>query len=210
MVLYGISFSKFSTGGVQMSEGVSGKEHKLVRVAWNEHFVPSVSVYIKKMVSAERWALGCSPLSECFWAFIGSFAGIGLVSYLTFIYGVPVLVAPLGASACLIYGVPNAPFAQPRNAIMGHLVSALIGVAIYQWLGTYWFTAALSVSIAVAVMVGMRIIHPPAGATALIAVINRQDWLFPLMPVGIGICILVIVGIVLNNLACNRKYPNYW
>jgi CBS domain-containing membrane protein len=194
-----------------MSEGIPGKEYnKVMRVSLKEHFVPSSSVYVKKIVSAERCSIGCPPSSECYWAFIGSFVGIGAVTYLTFLHGVPVLVASLGASACLIYGVPNVPFAQPRNAIMGHLIAALIGVAIYQCFGTYWYTAALSVSLAVATMVGTRTVHPPAGATALIAVINRQDWLFPLMPVGIGICILVIVGIIINNLALNRKYPNYW
>ncbi|HEY3425733.1 MAG TPA: HPP family protein, partial [Negativicutes bacterium] len=150
------------------------------------------------------------PISECFWAFVGSFIGIGIVTYLTFLKGVPVLVASLGASACLIYGVPAAPFAQPRNAICGHLIAALTGVIIYQLFGNYWYTAAVSVGLAVAFMVGTRTVHPPAGATALIAVITQQDWLFPILPVGVGICILLLVGILVNNIASNRQYPNYW
>lgn len=174
------------------------------------HIVSSYRNYWNKICSAGCCGVNVPPLSECFWALVGSFIGIGIVTYLTFLQGVPVLVASLGASACLIYGAPAAPFSQPRNAIIGQLVSAVIGVAIYQFFGNYWYTATLSVGLAVAVMVGTRTIHPPAGATALIAVITQQDWLFPLLPVGVGISILVAVGILVNNMAANRQYPSYW
>lgn len=176
----------------------------------DEVIVLSCQTYLEKMKTIRRCDVASPPLSECFWALVGSVVGIGLVTYLSLIHDVPILVASLGASACLIYGVPAAPFAQPRNAIAGHLISALIGVCIYQMAGAYWYTAALSVGIAVATMVGTRTVHPPAGATALIAVITKQDWLFVVLPVGVGICILVFVGIVVNNLAAKRQYPKYW
>jgi CBS domain-containing membrane protein len=174
------------------------------------HVVSSYHNYWNKICNVGGCGVSAPPLSECFWAFIGSLIGIGIVTYLTFLKDIPVLVASLGASACLIYGAPAAPFSQPRNAVIGQLVSALIGVVIYQFFGNYWYTATLSVGVAVAVMVGTRTIHPPAGATALIAVITQQDWLFPILPVGVGICILVVVGIVVNNIAVHRQYPNYW
>lgn len=176
----------------------------------DEVIVLSCQTYLEKMKTIRRCDVASPPLSECFWALVGSVVGIGLVTYLSLIHDVPILVASLGASACLVYGVPAAPFAQPRNAIAGHLISALIGVCIYQMAGAYWYTAALSVGIAVATMVGTRTVHPPAGATALIAVITKQDWLFVVLPVGVGICILVLVGIVVNNLAAKRQYPKYW
>jgi len=175
-----------------------------------DRIVLSCQTYLKKCKTLRRCDVASPPLSECFWALVGSVAGIGVVTYLSLIQDVPVLVASLGASACLIYGVPAAPFAQPRNAIAGHLLSALIGVFMYQLVGAYWYTAALSVGLAVAIMVGTRTVHPPAGATALIAVITKQDWLFVVLPVGVGICILVLVGIVVNNLAAKRQYPKYW
>jgi len=175
-----------------------------------ELIVLSCQTYLEKLKTIRRCDVVSPPLSESFWALVGSFTGIGVVTYLSLIQDVPVLVASLGASACLIYGVPAAPFAQPRNAIAGHLLSALIGVFIYQLVGAYWYTAALSVGLAVAIMVGTRTVHPPAGATALIAVITKQDWLFIVLPVGAGICILVLVGIVVNNLAAKRQYPKYW
>ncbi|MGL5513966.1 MAG: HPP family protein [Sporomusa sp.] len=172
--------------------------------------VSSPQEYIQKITTVRRCGLPETSFSECCWAFVGSFVSIGAVAYLSFNQGIPILLASLGASACLIYGIPSAPLAQPRNAIAGHMLAAVIGVLVYQLAGCHWYTAGLSVGLAVAIMVGTRIVHPPAGATALIAVMTGQDWLFPLMPVGVGICILVIIGIIVNNLAAKRQYPNYW
>lgn len=183
---------------------------KVTNVEKEEFFVSSFREYNKKITTVRRCGLPVPPLSECFWALVGSFIGIGAVTYLALIQEVPVLVASLGASACLIYGVPTVPLAQPRNAIAGHILAAVIGVLVYQLAGFYWYTAGLSVGLAVAAMVGTRTVHPPAGATALIAVVTRQDWLFPILPVGVGICILVTIGIIVNNLAAKRQYPNYW
>ncbi|MDR3563728.1 MAG: HPP family protein [Negativicutes bacterium] len=175
----------------------------------DRHFC-SMSEYWEKVCSGGRCTVPHPPLSEVIWTFIGCFVGIGIVTFLAFHKGVPVLVASLGASACLLYGAPSVPFAQPRNAIAGHIMAAFIGVACYQLLGSYWYSAALSVGLAVSMMVLTRTIHPPAGATALIAVISKQDWLFPLAPVGIGISILIVIAILVNNFAMKRKYPQYW
>lgn len=170
--------------------------------SWNE--------YMEKIRTGGCSTVAKPPVSEWAWTFVGCFTGIGFVTFLAFQKDIPVLVASLGASACLLYGAPAVPFAQPRNAISGHVLSALIGVACYQFLGFSWFTAALSVGLAVTAMVATRTIHPPAGATALIAVSTKQDWLFPIAPVGIGISILIVIAILINNFAVKRKYPLYW
>lgn len=176
----------------------------------NNRHICAMADYWGKVCSGGRCTVASPPLSEGIWTFVGCFVGIGIVTFLAFQKDVPVLVASLGASACLLYGAPSVPFAQPRNAIAGHILAACIGVACYQLLGAYWYSAALSVGLAVATMVLTRTIHPPAGATALIAVISKQDWLFPIAPVGIGICILIVVAIVINNFALKRNYPQYW
>ena len=193
-----------------MPNNLPEKESGVRTATYCEHLVTSYDAYLQKIRSTGKCGVPMPAMSECFWALTGSFVGIGIVTYLTFLKEIPVLVASLGASACLIFGAPAAPFSQPRNAIAGQLLSAIVGVAVYQLAGCYWYTAALSVGIAVAAMIRTRSVHPPAGATALIAVITKQDWLFPLMPVSIGICILVIVGIIVNNLAAKRQYPHYW
>jgi len=93
-----------------------------------------------------------------------------------------------GASAVLLYGAPRSPLAQPRNLIGGHLVSAVIGVSAWMLFQQYpWLAAALAVATAIAAMHLTRTLHPPGGATALIAVIGSDKihdlgYLYVLLP----------------------------
>ena len=111
-----------------------------------------------------------------------------------------------------------AEFSQPRNIIGGHVLSALIGVTcthlLYQ---SPELAAATSVSLAIAVMHYTRTLHPPGGASALIAVIGgdkikQMGYLYVLNPVFTGACILLIVALFVNNMSRNpnRHYPVYW
>jgi CBS-domain-containing membrane protein len=126
------------------------------------------------------------------------------------------LIGSFGASAVLVYAAIKSPLAQPRNLIGGHVISGLVGVASYQLLGgTVWIAAALAVSIAIVAMLATKTLHPPGGATALIAVIGGAKihdlgFLYAFVPAGAGAVILLIVAILVNNLSKNRKYPEYW
>lgn len=126
------------------------------------------------------------------------------------------IIGSFGASAVLIYGAIRSPLAQPRNLIGGHMLSAAIGVAAYQFLGGLpWLAAALAVSIAIAVMHLTKTLHPPGGATALIAVIggdavHQLGYIYILMPAGLGALVMLIVALLINNLAPTRRYPEYW
>jgi CBS-domain-containing membrane protein len=126
------------------------------------------------------------------------------------------VVRSLGASAVLVYGAIRSPFAQPRNLIGGHIVSGLVGVACFQLFGgTLWLASALAVSLATAAMLVTKTVHPPGGATALIAVIGgpkvyAHGFLYPFVPAGLGALILRAVALLVNNLSRNRRYPEYW
>jgi len=157
---------------------------------------------------------------EIVWSWVGSAIGIGLCGYLSSKFfeamDLTLLIGSFGASAVLIYGAPKSPFAQPRNVIGGHMLSGVIGVVCFRRCGeTIWLAAALAASMAVAVMLVTKTVHPPGGATALIAVIggekiHRLGFLYSLIPVGLGAFILVIVGLLVNNVSRNRRYPEYW
>jgi CBS-domain-containing membrane protein len=158
-------------------------------------------------------------LSEVGWSFLGSLIGIGSCGYLSATYLEPrdmtLIVASFGASAVLIYGAVKSPLAQPRNLVGGHILSALIGVACYKIFGGMWMGAALAVSLAVGAMLVTRTLHPPGGATALLAVIgsaqiHRLGFLYVILPVGFGALLLLSVALIVNNLSRNRKYPEYW
>ncbi len=125
------------------------------------------------------------------------------------------LIGSFGATAVLVYGAPQAPFSQPRNVIVGHCLSALVGVSALMIVGDQSFIACpLAVSLAIAVMQLTGTVHPPGGATALIAVIggdsvHQLGYTYALCPVGLGACIMVGVACAVNNLGKNpnRKYP---
>lgn len=142
--------------------------------------------------------------------FIGAFLGISFLGILTYYYKAPLLVAPLGASAVLVYGVPDAPLSQPRNVILGHTISAIIGVFTYQVFGLTWWSVALGTSLALMAMLLTKTIHPPGGATALFAILSGASPMYILTPIFSGSLIMVIIAVFINNLSPNRIYPRYW
>ena len=88
---------------------------------------------------------------------------------------ITMIIGSFGASAVLIYGAIKSPLAQPRNLIGGHILSAVVGVASYQLFHAHlWFASAVAVATAIAVMHATKTLHPPGGATALIAVIGGE------------------------------------
>lgn len=154
---------------------------------------------------------------EHFWTFIGSFFGIGLIA-LTQTQSLDkleniFLIGSFGASSVLIYGAIQSPLAQPRNLVGGHLISAFIGVCVYKLIpDPIWIAAPLAVSLSIVAMQMTKTLHPPGGATALIAVIGTPKikalgFMYVLSPVLSGVLILLLVAIIANNLTKNRKYP---
>jgi CBS-domain-containing membrane protein len=159
-------------------------------------------------------------LREIGWSWLGAVLGISLCGALSAAVFEPrettLLIGSFGASAVLAYAAIRSPLAQPRNLVGGHVVSALVGVACWQAFGQWlWLAAALGVSLAIAAMLLTRTLHPPGGATALIAVIggpkiHALGFLYAVVPAGLGALVLLAVAVVLNNLARGRKYPEYW
>lgn len=155
---------------------------------------------------------------EHIWTFLGSFCGIGIIGLLNGQFFTAAdslfLIGSFGASSVLIYGVINSPMAQPRNLIGGHLICALVGVTFYKLLpNQVWLSSALSVSISIVLMQITKTLHPPGGATALIAnigsgKIHALGYLYVLSPVLTGAVILLVVAIIFNNRTSHRQYPN--
>lgn len=160
------------------------------------------------------------PWVEVFWSWLGAFLGIGLVGWLhQHVFSAQdlvMIIGSFGASAVLIYGAITSPLAQPRNLLGGHLLSGLVGVAVYQTVGFVpWLAAALAVSLAIAVMQITKTLHPPGGATALIAIIgsdtvHRLGFWYALVPALTGAVLMLIVALLVNNLAPTRRYPLHW
>jgi CBS-domain-containing membrane protein len=182
-------------------------------------------VYFSKMkgataLSSNRFNPDYLSFHELLWAFLGAFIGIGLLSFLHSWWisqmGLSLLIGSFGASAVLIYGAPASPLAQPRNLVGGHLVSAITGVAVNTILpDAPVIAAALAVSVAIILMLITMTLHPPGGATALIAVIggdsiSKLGFFYVIMPVGSGVLIMLLVALLVNNIPRNRRYPEFW
>ena len=162
-------------------------------------------------------------LAHMGWSFLGAFVGIFAIERIGFWLELSefdhlFLIGSFGASAVLIYGVPMAEFSQPRNVIGGHVISAIIGISLYQIFGSesIW-VCPLAVSLAIFAQQFTWTIHPPGGATALIAVIggdpiHQLGFFYPLFPVFAGSSIMVVVAVIIHSFSRDhtRNYPTYW
>lgn len=119
---------------------------------------------------------------------------------------VPLLVAPMGASAVLVFAVPASPLAQPWPVVGGNVISVLVGVTAARLAPTMPLAAGLAVGGAIAAMSLLRCLHPPGGAAALIAVIGgpavaSAGYGFALEPVGINAAVLTAAGLLFHRVS---------
>eukprot|EP01030_Chromulinospumella_sphaerica_P017142 gene17142-16964_t len=125
------------------------------------------------------------------------------------------LIAPMGATAVLLFALPASPLAQPWAVIGGNVISALIGVACVHWLGASLNPAllgALAAALALGAMFALRCLHPPGGAVALITVIGgpavqAAGYHFAMLTVLANSAMMVLLAILYNNLT-GRRYPH--
>ncbi len=175
--------------------------------------------YLRKMKGRGH----CPPrvsFIEIVWSWLGAFLGIGAVSFIHYNYldksDFVMIIGSFGASAVLIYGAVQSPLAQPRNLVGGHMISAIIGVACYKFFpSTPWLASSCAVATAIAAMHITKTLHPPGGATALIAVIGSAKvhalgYLYVLIPVGSGAFVMLVIALIINNIPRKRIYPEFW
>jgi CBS-domain-containing membrane protein len=143
-------------------------------------------------------------------SWLGGFLAIAFVAYLAQATHMPLVLGSFGASCVLVFGFPESPFSQPRNVILGHFLSSLIGLIFLALFGTVWWSMALALATAIGVMQVTRTVHPPAGSNPLIVMMTSPQWSFLLFPTLIGAVMLVAVAVIFNNLPPERSYPKYW
>lgn len=122
------------------------------------------------------------------------------------------LLPSMGASAVLVFAVPHGMLSQPWPLLAGNLVSAVIGVSVALCVDAVYMASGLAVGLAIAAMHLLRCVHPPGGATALVAVIGgdavrQAGYEFVLMPVLVNCLLLFVIALVYNNFFSWRRYP---
>lgn len=131
---------------------------------------------------------------------IGASLAIGLLASLEMSFSdIPLLMAPFGATVVIVFGLPDSPLAQPKNVILGHLITAFIGLFFVQFIEVSAFTLAIATGLGVSAMLLTKTTHPPAGANPILIMLSAQSWMFLLTPVLIGAVSIVILGQVMGK-----------
>lgn len=150
------------------------------------------------------------PYQDILLSYLGSFLGIAALAYLTAGSGYPLIAAPFGATAVLVFAVPSSPLAQPRNVIGGNFIAAIACVIAVQLFGSEPWVMALAVATAIKLMQLTKTLHPPGGAMALLGVMSHASWDFVFTPVLLGSIIMVLCTAIFHNLVPGKTYPQYW
>ena len=140
---------------------------------------------------------------------IFSIITIGILTILTYktSYGI-FLIASFGSTMVLLYGYPDSPFAQPKNIILGHFLTAFIGVIFLNFIPLPIFiNIPLAVGFGVMFMILFKVTHPPAGGNPIIVIIGSVSFDYLLTPVLIGSIIVVMFGVIINKFLFKKEYP---
>ena len=140
---------------------------------------------------------------------IFSIITIGVLTILTYktSYGI-FLIASFGSTMVLLYGYPESPFAQPKNIILGHFLTALIGIIFLNFVPLPIFlNIPVAVGFGVMFMILLKVTHPPAGGNPIIVIIGSVSFDYLLTPVLIGSIIVVMFGVIINKFLFKKEYP---
>ena len=140
---------------------------------------------------------------------IFSIITIGVLTVLTYktSYGI-FLIASFGSTMVLLYGYPESPFAQPKNIILGHFLTSLIGIIFLNFVSLPIFlNIPLAVGFGVMFMILFKVTHPPAGGNPIIVIIGSVSFDYLLTPVLIGSIIVVMFGVIINKFLFKKEYP---
>ena len=137
---------------------------------------------------------------------------IGALTYLTYktTFGL-FLIASFGSTMVLLYGYPESPFAQPKNIFYGHLVTAVVGIAVLNFIPLpIYITIPIAVGLGVGLMIFLDVTHPPAGGNPIIVIIGSVSYDYLLSQIILGSIIVLVFGILVNKFVLKKKYPQKW
>lgn len=140
-------------------------------------------------------------------------SGVGAILAITFVglmavhTGLPMLIAPFGATAVLLFGQPRSPLAQPANIVGGYLVASVVASAATWMFPGSWEAAAAAVGISIAAMAMLRLTHPPAGAIPLVAFASRFDLPMLVVVVLAGSALMIAIGVLHHLIPPRQQYP---
>ena len=152
------------------------------------------------------------------WAWISVIVALGIAGFLVHHTDHPWLLASLGGSCVILFGMPDSDMAQPRSLVGGHVISSITGLMFLKYgFSTFggasqlWMIAA--VATALILMMATRTIHSPAGANPIVVFLEGAGWSFLASPLLLGLVVLLIAALLANNaapIAGRARYPRHW
>ena len=138
---------------------------------------------------------------------LGAAASMLMIGALAEVTGLPLLVAPLGATAVILFGYPGSALAQPINIFGSYFVATIIGVAVALFFGDVWWASAGAVGLTLFLMQTLRITHPPAGAIPVLASAMHEDSTRLFITLLVGCVGILVMAIIVHRLPPRRRYP---
>tara|TARA_Y100000996_G_C22463725_1_gene619151 strand:+ start:326 stop:796 length:471 start_codon:yes stop_codon:yes gene_type:complete len=120
------------------------------------------------------------------------------------------LMFSFGATVFIVFVLYNLETAQPKNIFFGHLVSVIVGIVFNEIIGFSFYSLGLSVGVAVALMVYLKVMHPPAASNPLVVLFTDVSFDFILFPVITGTIVIILMSVFINKIILKRNYPTKW
>ena len=136
---------------------------------------------------------------------------IGVLAFLTLRTSSGIwIMFSFGATVFIVFVLHNLETAQPKNIFFGHLVSVIVGIIFNETIGFSFYSLGLSVGVAVALMVYLKVMHPPAASNPLVVLFSDVSYDFILFPVITGTIVIILMSVFINKIILKRNYPTKW
>lgn len=149
-------------------------------------------------------------ISQVIAATLGAVVGVSALAYAASRGSGLMLLGSFGASALLLFALPEAPLSQPRNVVWGHLSASVIALACLALFGAQWWAMGLATGLAVGFMMLTHTVHPPAGSNAIIVFLAQPGWALLVGSTLAGTVTLVAIAVIYHRTTRRHRYPLYW
>ncbi|MFH1499811.1 MAG: HPP family protein [Verrucomicrobiota bacterium] len=148
--------------------------------------------------------------SQIFLATMGAVFAVSGLAYVAMSLQGLLLLGSFGASALLLFALPDTPLAQPRSVVGGHVSASLIAIGCLILFGPHWWSVGLATGLAVGFMMVTHTVHPPAGSNAIIVFLAKPTLGYLMFSTLSGAVLLVVCAIIYHRTTRRHKYPLYW
>ncbi|MDF3056738.1 MAG: rane protein [Rariglobus sp.] len=148
--------------------------------------------------------------SQIVLASLGALVAVSALSFVAMSTEGLMLLGSFGASALLLFALPEAALSQPRSVVVGHLSASVIALGCLAVFGPEWWAVGMATGLGVGFMMLTRTVHPPAGSNAIIVFLAKPSWGFLVSSTLAGTLMLIAIAVVYHRTTRRHKYPRYW